>query len=514
MSESLLSSKRVAKNTFFLYLRMLIIMLVSLYTSRVLLEALGIEDFGIYNLVAGFIVLFNFLQSAFTSSTTRFIGVAITKENAKEHVSIAYSSAFFLHLCLAFVFIIGLETIGLWYVNNYMNIPSGREPAVYVVLQLSMVNALFLIMRVPENALVIAYERMNFFAVIGIIESVFKLGIVFLVLYSSVDHLILYSLFVVLTNAFVTFLYFYYTHYKLPVKPFFQSPQKKVLRGMFSFIGWNSLGGFSNIGYQQGLSLLLNLFYGVGLNAAMGIANQVKGAVYSLVSNIRAAADPQIIKSYSLAEYNYCGVLMGRVTRISHYLLLFLAIPVMINIKYILNIWLKNPPEYAYSFVILMLIYSMLDGLMGPLWIVNQATGNIRNYQLIRSVFYLSIIPITYIAMKWYSIPEIVVIISIVFTLILYIIQIPTCIRPLGMKMKDYYKEILLPVIIASIIPTTITYLSEPFFKDGLCTLIGTTLVNTLVLAIVVLTFGIRHDERSLVFRYINERINKYRYFV
>ena len=504
----ILNTRRVAKNTLFLYVRMLFTMIVSLYTSRILLNALGVEDYGLYNVVAGLIVLFSFLQSAFSSSTTRFIGVAITKENSDEVVSKVYSTAYFLHGALVLFFILGLETVGVWYMNHYMNIPSGRESASWWVYHLTVVNACLLTLRVPEHSMVVAFEKMNFFAFCGIIEAVLKLVIVFLIIVSPIDRLISYTILVVFVNFLINVAHFFYTHHCLFVKPKFVKPERSIIQGMFSFIGWNSLGGIANIGYQQGINLILNYFYGVALNAAMGIANQVKGAVYSFVSNIRVASDPQIIKSYSLSEFSYCRQLMSRISRLSHYLLLLIAIPVIINIDFILELWLKNPPNYASSFVVLMLVYSMLDGLMGPLWILNQASGKIRLYQIVRTIFYLFNIPITYFAVKLFSVPEVVIVVGIIITAVLFVIQIPICIKPLNMTIVDYFRDVLFPVIVVSLLSMTVSFFSARLFIGPWSRIISTTLINTSILGISVYYLGITERERKMVLSYLNRKLH------
>lgn len=508
--DSLLSSKRVAKNTVFLYVRMLFTLIISLFTSRILLNTLGVDDFGIYNVVAGIVVLFSFLQSAFATSTTRFIGVAITKENQTEEVSKVYYTAYAMHISLALLFIIGLESVGIWYMDNYMNIPYERVNAAFWVFHLAVVNTCLLTLRVTDQSMIVAFEKMNFFAICGIVEAVLKLVIVYMVMISPFDKLISYSCLMVIINMLINVAYFIYTHRLISIKLQIIRPQGDVVKGMFSLIGWNSLGGVANIGYQQGISLILNFFYGVALNAAMGIANQVKTAVFSFVSNIRVASDPQIIKSYAMNEFEYCRLLMSRISRLSHYFLLLIAVPVIINVDFILELWLKNPPEYSSSFVVLMLVYCILDGLMGPLWIVNQATGKIRKYQIIRAVFYFSNIPITFAIMKMYAIPQLVIVVGIVLTVVLFFIQIPICTKPIGMSIITYCREVLIPILVVSVISVTITYYCGILFNNPWVRLISTTVINTLVLGGSVYVLGINKEERKQALDYMRNKLSLY----
>lgn len=503
---SILSTKRVASNTVFLYVRMLFTMFLALYTSRLLLDVLGVQDFGIYNVVGGFIVLFSFLQGAFSSSATRFMGVAITHSDPPSEVSKVYVTAYALHLGLVVVLIIGLETLGLWYMNRYMNIPAGREHAALWVYQLAVANICLITLRVPDNSLVIAFEKLSFFAVCGIAESVLKLVVVLLLAVSPIDKLVFYSILMLCITLIINIVYFVYAHYYLPVKLRYVHPQQEVVKGMFSLIGWNSLGGFANIGYQQGINLILNFFFGVTLNAAMGIANQVKNAVYSFVINVRTASDPQIIKSFALKEFTFCRQLMSRITRYSHFILLFLVVPVIFNVDFILRLWLKNPPEYAAKLVVLMLVYCVLDGLMGPLWILNQATGKIRKYQIIRAVFYLATIPISYAVMKVWAYPELVIITGILVTMALYIIQIPICIKPIGMRVWDYIKEVLLPIVVV-----TFVSLSSTFFTCMIPhewgQLICSILINTAALGFSVYFWGVTSGERQQLMALFKEKL-------
>ncbi len=508
--KQLLSTKRVVKNTVFLYGRMLFSMIISLLTSRVLLNALGVEDFGIYNVVAGVVVLFAFLQAAFSSSSTRFIGVAITEdEESNKIVSEAYSSAFILHIILILVLVLVLETAGLWYIDNYLNIPKERISESVVVFHLAVLNICIQTIRVPNYSVVVAFEKMSFFAICGIAEALLKLLIAYLIIASPYDRLISYSILMVVVNMIMNVSFHIYTHYFLTTKIRFTHPRKKMVKGMVSLIGWNSLGGIANIGYQQGIGLLVNFFFGVTLNAALGIANQVKNAVYSFVSNIRVASDPQIIKSYALSEFSYCAQLMSRITRLSHYLLLLIIIPIIVNIDFILHLWLKNPPTYASSFVVLMLLYCMLDGLMGPLWIINQATGKIKKYQIIRSLFYFSNIPIAFIVIKYFPIPELTIIIGLLLTSLLYLIQIPICVKPIKMSIRDYFRDVLLPVLLVSLITSAIVYLSSFLIEGPWVKLVLTTIVNTVVLAVTVVGIGLTSTERTLAVGYANSLLKK-----
>ena len=359
------NNKRIAKNTLMLYVRMMLIMLVSLYTSRVILKTLGIENFGIYNIVGGIVVLFSFINNAMVSSTQRYLNYELGRQNLDEAKKI-FSASLTIHFIIAGIIIFLSETIGLWFLNKYINIPEGRIVAANWVYQFSILTFAVNIIRTPYNASIIAYERMSFYAYISIIEVVLKLIIVYAIVIFA-DRLIAYSVLVFIVAILILICYIIFCLSKFPICKYKYEYNKLRYASLLNFSGWSMFGALANTGAQQGINILLNMFFGVTVNAAMGIAHQVNSALYSFVSNFQTAFNPQIIKSYAANDRSYFFSLILHTSRYSFYLLLILAFPVILCCQEILQIWLVDVPEHAVAFCQLVIIFSLIDAWQGPL---------------------------------------------------------------------------------------------------------------------------------------------------
>ncbi|MCF0206771.1 MAG: oligosaccharide flippase family protein, partial [Bacteroidales bacterium] len=343
-------NKRIATNTFWLYIRSLIVMLVSLYTSRVILDALGVEDYGLYNVVGGVVGLFSFLRTSMTKSTQRFLNVEMV--NPLGRLKDTFSVSLFVHVIIAVVALFLLETVGLWFLNNYIQIPSGREHAANMVYQSTVFSLILTIISVPYNASIIAHEKMGYFAIVSIVDCLLKLLICYLILVDGFDRLILYG-WLMLGVSFVNFLmYVAYCLIMCSETSFRLLYDKALFRDMFSYTTWTVVGQAAIVGTNQGNNILVNIFHTVTANAAMGVANQVNSAVVSLTSNFQTAFNPQITKSYAAKDYAYLTSLVYTTSKISYLLLLIVSLPLMFNVEDILNIWLKEVPQDAGVFCI------------------------------------------------------------------------------------------------------------------------------------------------------------------
>ena len=344
------NNKRIFKNTMMLYCRMLLMLFVSLYTSRITLSTLGIENFGIYNVVGGVVVLFSFLSSAMSSATQRFLNFELGKSDG-QRVRQVFGMSLVVHAVIAIIVLFLAETIGLWFLNNKLNIPDSRMVAANWVYQLSIFGTIVGILRVPYNATIIAHERMSYYAYLGIAEAILKLVVVFTLTLVSVDKLILFAILLQSVSLLLLFVNVTYCVRKFnSAWPVFVK-DRALFCDLISFSGWSLFGAVANVSRDQGVNVILNLFYGVTANAAMGVANQVNGAVYQFVSNFQVAFSPQIVKSYSAGERGYFNSLVFNASKYSFFLMWFLSLPVLVNTDFILNLWLKNPPEYASEFV-------------------------------------------------------------------------------------------------------------------------------------------------------------------
>ena len=419
MTEQAENTKRIAKNTLMLYVRMLFGMLVSLYTSRVVLQALGVEDYGIYNVVGGVVAMFSLLSGSLSAAVSRFLTFELGR-NDLVRLRKVFSSALCVHALLALFVLVLSETLGLWFLNYQMNIPADRMIAANWVFQFSLFSFLLGLFSVPYNASIISHERMGIFAFVGIGDTLLQLGIVLFIAFGGIcsDKLIVYASLLVVKGMLFQLFYFYYCRKSFKECRFKLSLDKPLLKEMTGFAGWNFIGASSAILRDQGGNILLNLFYGPALNAARGVANQVSNAIGSFVGNFMIALNHQITKSYDAAEYGYTFSLIFRGARFSYYLLLWLALPVLLNTQYILSIWLNVVPEHTILFVQLVLVFSMCETISNPLITVMLATGKIRNYQIVVGGLQMMNFPLSYIFLKMGFLPEIIVMVAISLSLI------------------------------------------------------------------------------------------------
>ena len=387
-------NRRIAKNTLALYVRMGVTMLVSLFTSRVVLQTLGVQDFGIYNVVGGVVVLFSFLNAAMSSATQRFLNFELGRKDFAQ-VGRVFSMSMSVHFAIAGAVLLLAETVGLWFLNTQLNIPAERMAAANWVYQFSVASTLLGIMLVPYNATIIAYERMTFYAWASIATTFLRLGIVYLLVIGNTDKLVLYAALTFAVGVLMQIVHVVYCRRAFPrtaiYRPF---RDKKLFRELVSFSGWSLFGGVANMANSQGINMVMNIFCGVGVNAAMGIANQVNAAVYQFVGNFQTAFNPQIVKLYSAGNHDAFIRLIFRASKFSYYMMFFLAFPLMLNADFVLSVWLGDVPEYAADFARWTLAFMLVDALSGPLWMSVQATGKIRNYQMIVSAFIFTNLPL------------------------------------------------------------------------------------------------------------------------
>ena len=402
---------KIARNTLMLYVRMLVLMLVGLYTSRVVLGALGEDDFGVYNVVGGVVSMFTIISGALNSAVSRFITFEMGK-GADAQLNKVYSTAVTIQLILAAVVVLLAEPLGLWFIDNKMTIDPSRIPAARWVLHFSLLAFVINLMSVPQMASITAHEHMSAYAYIGILDGLLRLGVAFLILHSPIDRLIYYAALMAGVVLIVRMAYGLYCrlHFEeCRYRPVFDRP---LIREMFSFAGWNFIGVTSGVLRDHGGNILVNLFSGPAVNAARGVAVQLNGAVQGFVTNFMTAVNPQITKSYAAGEKEYMFSLVRRSSRMSFFLLFLIALPVIFNADYLLSIWLKEVPEHSSLFVQLFLIFALSESLSNPMITAMLATGNIRNYQLVVGGIQLLNLPVSYVCLRMGAIPEVTVIVA------------------------------------------------------------------------------------------------------
>ena len=498
------STRRIAKNTLMLYFRQILILLVSLYTVRVVLNTLGAEDYGIYNVVAGVVVLFSFVNSAMASATQRFLNYSLGENNLKKTQEV-YSSSLIVHLGIAVIFILLAETVGLWFVSNKLNIPEARKTATAIVYQFTIITTVFNILRVPYNAVIIAYEKMSFFAWLSILESFLKLVIVFLLVISGIDRLIFYAFLMTVVAMIILCFYKLYCNHTFEIAHYKKTTDISLVKRILSFSGWSLFGAVANVANSQGTNIVLNMFTNVTVNAAMGIANQVNSAVYSFVGNFQTAFNPQIVKSYASDDREYFINLVCRTSKFSFFLLFLIALPLYINCGFILTIWLKNVPAYTIPFVRLILVWSLIETINGPLYMAIQSTGKIKLYQLIVGIINLSNIPLLIFSFSVGAGPLWLMYIKISLNLFALVFRIYLCYKLVDFPVKRFILNSLLRPVLVVVLSVLCLFCCKQLLIifHGFSFVFVTTIACLFFTSILVLLLGITKTEFNVFKSYI-----------
>ena len=389
------NTKRIAKNTLVLYVRMVIVLLITLYTSRILLKALGVDDYGLYSVVGGVVGLLTFFNGTMSKATQRFINVSMVKGDDCLHT--IFSNSVTIHIIIAIAFLILCESLGLWYLNTQVEMPMGREFAANMVYQASVISFAISIVAIPYNAAVIAYERMTFMAVVSIIDAVLKLGIAFILLINSNDRLILYGILLLAITLVNFILYSAYCRKEFPILEFKLSYDRETFSQLFGYIGWTFVGQIAVVGCNQGNILLVNKFHALAANAAMTIGNQVGNALSNLTTNFQTAFNPQITKSYAEGDSDYLTSLVFMTCKLSFCIMLIVSMPIMINIDWVLDCWLDSVPDMSNTFAILFMANAIINAISMPFNFTVLSSGRIRNFQIATSIVFLSDLPLTYL---------------------------------------------------------------------------------------------------------------------
>lgn len=506
MSE-LSSNKRIAKNTLFLYFRSIIILVVTLYTSRVVLDVLGVEDYGVYNLVGGFVAMFSMISSTLASASQRFITYAMG-ENSEKKVNTVFSTSVSLHIIIAFISVVLLEVLGIYFINNHLNIPDGRTDAAIWVLHFSILALFFNIVSVPFNALIVAHEKMNVFAYISLVEVILKLAVVFLISHIAFDKLILYSAFITIVSIVVVCIYLFYCRKKFSeARALTLRVDKPIFKEMFAFSGWNLLGNGSMVLRNQGVDMILNVFYGVTINAAKGISNQVQSAVTMFVSNFVTALNPQLTKSIAAKDVERRDFLIYHGAQLSFYLYSLFIIPLLIVVPQVLSLWLVDVPEYSIDFVRWLLVYSLLDSLSRLLIISILANGKIRNYEIVVSTIKLMAMPLSYVLLAYvFKNPLIGVWINILLEVICLIIRLGYMHKLLNFDVFKYIKDVIARCVFIFFIALGLCYLFAHYVTDNLFVFVP---VSVVVSGLIIFYLGIGSAERNWVISLVKSKIKR-----
>ena len=499
------NNKRIAKNTLFLYFRTIVIMLITLYTSRIILNVLGVEDYGIYNVVGGVVAMFGVISNALSSSISRFITFELGKGNT-DRINKIFSSSVNIQFGIAlFVIAIG-ELVGLWFLNYKMNIPPDRLEAANWVLQCSLLAFCVKLVSVPYNACIIAHEKMKAFAYVSILEALLKLGVCFLISISTIDKLVSYSTLLVAVAICIRSTYTIYCHRHFEESHYHFVFDKTILKEMTGFAGWNFFTNGAYIFNTQGVNILINLFFSVTINAARGIATQVDHAVMQLVNSFTTALNPQITKNYAAGNIDAMFTLVCRGAKFSFFLLFVFALPVLMETEYILTVWLKNVPPHAVNFVRLAIIASMIHIIGKTGYTAVMATGNIRRYVIWITTVGCLVFPFTWLAFELGAPSESTYIVFIiVYTAVeitrLWIMK-GLLNFPISMFVYNVIVKVTVVTIVASLLPLLIVFYIEPSLFRGLLSVLACALSST----ISVWLLGLTADERNAIFDFVKSK--------
>lgn len=502
------SDKRLLKNTIFLYFRMLFMMLINLYASRLILEKLGVENYGIYNIIGGVVALFTFISGAMTASTQRFLNYYLGVKDY-EGLNKAFNASQIIYFAISLSILILAETIGLWFLYNKLVIPAVRFDAAFWTYQYSIISTCIIIISYPYNATIIANERMGAFAYISIVENILKFVIIFFLEQSKYDRLILYAFLLMCIQFIITSLYKIYcikhfpeTHFNLKNIPL------KLYKEILSFSGWNLLGNIANIALIQGTNILLNLFFGPTINAAKGISVQVQNAVGAFCSNFQTAQNPQIMKSFSSGKLNEMHSLVCRTSRFSFYLMLIFSVPIIMKTNDILTLWLKTPPGYASIFVQYTMIFNLIQSLANPLLTSSLATGNVKKIMLYIAILFWMIIPLGYIMLKLGGNPIIIFQIQLFLYVLAHIIRIYIVCHQINLPIRIYLVDVLIPIIKITPFTFILSYFISYFFHENLISILIYAIICIIITIGIIYIWGLKLEEKITITNYIKVKLN------
>lgn len=505
MSDFSINNKRIAKNTLLLYCRTFFLMVISLYTSRVVLSTLGVDDYGVYNVVGGFVAMFTVISGALSSSISRFITFELGHGDKKK-LNLIFSTSINIQIFIGLLILILGETVGVWFLNNQLNIPTDRLIAANWVLQCSLITFIINLISVPYNAAIIAHEKMEAFAYVSILEALLKLAIVYLLLVCKLDKLILFAILNVVVAIVIRFVYGVYCrrHFSECIYRFVY--EKALLKEMSGFAGWNFMTNGAYVFNTQGVNLLINIFFGVSANAARGLANQVDAAIMQFVNNFTTAINPQIIKSYASGDREAMFKLICRGAKFSYFMLLLFAVPFIYEADTILKLWLGEVPTYTTTFLRLTVLASMVNILGNAQYTACQATGNIRNYTIIITSVGCLVFPITWLLYKLGMPVESTYLVFIIIYLILDIVRLILMHSLLQFPIEMFVRKVFIVIAGVSIISFIFPLIGVILLPPTWWRLFVTLAMSTLSIGLSVYLIGLDSSEKKIIIEIIKAK--------
>jgi len=499
MANTIINKTRIAKNTALLYFRMLLIMLITLYTTRVVLNVLGAVDFGTNEVIAGIVAMFAFLSGTMATASQRFFAVELGMENHTKLKQL-FSINVLIFIVIAIAIFILAETIGLWYFYHKLKIPADRFEAATWVYQFAILTFMVSIMTTPYLAIITAREQMQAYAYISILEVLFKLAIVFILIYIPVDKLKLYALLLFVVQVLISTSYILYSTLMFPECRIKYYWNREMFKEVFGFAGWSVFGALAMTVRGQGINLLLNFFFGVLVNSARGIAFRVYTALNLFIHNFFTAVRPQIIKSYSVDNEDKSGEMMKLVfqsSKFCYYLILVLSIPILIETEEILSIWLNIVPEYTIIFTRFVIINAIIESLANPFIASIQATGRIKRYQIVTGSVILLNLPISYLFLKLGFAPETTMIIVILITIIAHLCRMYFMKTMLKMNIFNYFKQVIVPISAVTVLTFVLPLLYYFSFSVSFWRIVGVTAITLFSSSFIIYYIGLTKGERE-----------------
>ena len=506
MPEQISNNKRIAKNTVFLYFRTFITMIVSLYTSRVVLNALGVEDFGIWGVLGGIVSMFGFINSSLSSSTFRFLSHAIGSGDERQ-VNLVYNASIIVHICLAILIFLLCETVGNWFLAEKLVIPESKRDIASIVFHIVILTSCISLLSVPFNSVIISYERMNVFAYMSIADVIIKLSAALIVYVVPTNKLTWYAVMMLVSTLLILMFYYIYVRINFRNLFFKRVNDRQLFKSLLGFSGWSLFGNLAYVGYTQGLNMLINMFFGPVVNAARSISLQIEQTVRTFVGNFQTAVNPQIIKNYAQNELEQMYLLIMRGSKFSLYLLFLFALPIMLEAEMILTLWLKQVPEHTVSFCRIMFLIIALETISNSVGIGIVATGNIKRLHLIVGSILLSIVPISYFVLKTGAPAESVFIVYLLVEIVAVIARLAVANHQIQLPIRKYVLNVMIKpasvILLASLIP----FVMHIMLPDGIVKFFAVVIAGGVTSLFCIYFIGLDVDERNFVYNKVVKRI-------
>lgn len=502
------TNNRIAKNTIVLYFRMIVLMLISLYTSRVILQTLGEHDYGVYNVVGGFVAMFTIVSNTLSAAISRFLTFELGRGD-KVQLNKTFSASVFVQCIMVVLLFLFIETFGIWFLNNKMNISPERMIAANWVLQLSAITFAIGLISLPYNSLIIAHEKMTAFAYVSLLEGALKLFVCFCVLYTSQDKLIIYAILLAFVALLVRFIYGVYCRKHFEEATFHFNFDRTLCFKMLSFSGWNFIGASAGVLRSQGVNILINIFFGAAVNAARGISMQVSSVASSMYSNFVMALNPNITKSFASGERERSFSLVIQGARFVEYLIFIISLPIIIETPTILSLWLVEVPDYSVAFVRLILLYMLCESASNTLITLMLATGNIRDYQLIVGGCQLLNLPISYFILKNGAEPYCTLYVSIAIAIVCLFLRLALLSKMVNFPVKRFLKMMFLKVWLIFLLLILVPMLVVIMMPHGILRLIVTCSLCFSLVPLGIYVLACDDSEKLMVRQYIRQIQNK-----